>query len=301
MSASDNAFVVNNLTERKIGLTTTNQQLNENVGIASTEISAFKTPCTLIDDEILDRINSINQLKLEIIIISNNAFAASSGNNVLGHPIRTCSISANNSAVESRNFILAGSASTSLVNRGLTQLVINPLTGLPNINPITGLPVVGILTSVVSSAPVYPDRLRAWVFPQLENTSVLNDDAFQGESHQTVTSANTGVGATSVIFVNGIYNGEFSATSLGTYYEITGSGGSVCSSALSQINAKESQIATIRAGLSTLTNGVNSIKSQKTRLQFGNWGSRISIRENNRELDGINAALNVMANIDTFA
>lgn len=292
MSASDNAFVVNNLTERKIGLTTTNQQLNENVGIASTEISAFKAPCTLIDDEILDRINSINQLKLEIIIISNNAFAASSGNNVLGHPIRTCSISASNSAVESRNFIRAGDASTSLVNRGLTQ---------SSINPITGLPVVGILTSVVSSAPVYPDRLRAWVFPQLENTSVLNDDAFQGESHQTVTSTNTGVGATSVIFVNGTYNGEFSATSLGTYYEITGSGGSVCSSALSQINAKESQIATIRAGLSTLTDGVNPIKSQKTRLQFGNWGSRISIRENNRELNGINAALNVMANIDTFA
>jgi hypothetical protein len=291
MSASDNAFVVNELTERKVGLTTTNQQLGENVGIASTEISAFSSPCSEIDSEILDRINLINQLKSEIITISNNAFNVSSGNNVLGFPIRTCSVSASNSTVETRNFILAGTASVSLVNRGLTQTTISP---------ITGDPVVGILTSLVSSAPVYPDRLRAWVYPQLENTSVLNDDAYQGESHQTVTSANTGVGATSVVFVNGTYNGEFSATSLGTYYEITGSGGSVCSSALSQINAKEQQITTIRAGLSTLTNGVNSIKSQKTKLQFGNWGARISIRENNRELDGINAALNVMANIDTF-
>jgi hypothetical protein len=291
MSASDNAFVVNELTERKVGLTTTNQQLGENVGIASTEISAFSSPCSEIDSEILDRINLINQLKSEIITISNNAFNASSGNNVLGFPIRTCSVSASNSTVETRNFILAGTASTSLVNRGLTQTTISP---------ITDDPVVGILTSLVSSAPVYPDRLRAWVYPQLENTSILNDDAYQGESHQTVTSANTGVGATSVVFVNGTYNGEFSATSLGTYYEITGSGESVCSSALSQINAKEQQITTIRAGLSTLTNGVNSIKSQKTNLQFGNWGARISIRENNRELDGINAALNVMANIDTF-
>lgn len=274
MAISDNLFVIDQLTDKKVGLTTVNQRLTNQVSIASTYPDAFQAPASEIDDEVLRRIGTINALKQEIINLSQTAFTS-----VDGFGVPTCGVSSINADLEANNFVRSGSASTAIVVRG------------------TG---AGATTYVVSSAPVFPDLLRAWRFPDLENKTAVNDNPRDNAGYETMTiGSNTGIGQTSVVFQNGNYQGQTSGLSLGTYYEIF-SGAALCNTTVAGIGTRATEIGNIRAGLSTLTNGVDILKEERTRNQLALWGYNYSIEQNTNTISDINDALNIMDDLPSF-
>lgn len=343
-AAEDNAFVIYKLNEKKENLLAANVAFSEHVGTASTEISAYLTPCSIIDSKIIVRIDEINALKTEIISISNEAFNFVSATALDGRidcdddedeikngaPIRSFTFSNNTSVLESRNFIRSGDATTfslqddleNWIGRGETIILDCPEIGYGK----TSSPVA----ETIASAPIYPDRLRAWTFPQLENKVYTDQFYNTGQEYQTIiTNANNfGIGASTVNFVNSSYSGNLSGQPLGTYYEIddlvpdediekwsdlavlseekepTGEVVNKHKNRIAEmknaINNNEQRIETLRQEVQQLCTAVTAIKDQKTDSQIREWEGIRAIAINNETIERINLAIYYTENIDNI-
>jgi hypothetical protein len=283
MSAATVATSIQQLTDRKVGLQTSNitiQGTNSGVagtggliGIGTTAVFYYQSSAGDIDTEILSRVTSINTKKQQIIDLCQEAYDANCG---LGVTVPLPSLDST-----------LGSASWSIVvdNRP---------------GRCTGIG--GTICPFIARTPIYPDLLRAWRLPDLENQSYtgnpddpddIKNDPLNSGGYVTISSgSNLGIGKTTVNFPN-----NSSQSSLGWYYDVSSSG---CSGRRAQINTLISEISTIRTGLSTLTSGVNAIKEQKHSSQLGIWGFKYSLTRNNNEITSINAALNVLNNMGNY-
>lgn len=172
---------------------------------------------------------------------------------------------------------------------------------------------IDILTPI-SRAPVYPDKLRAWQFPELEKgfgasgnagTADLNP-TYPGE-YQTITDQldNAGIGRTSNLFFNGEYNGVFSAVPMGYFYDIVGvntlpvyertdNSNALVEQFSNKISALEAQINVIRTYITEVANGATAVKEQKHGKQLTKWGLEWSYNENERRIALDNDAIEVI-------
>jgi len=345
-AADDNIFVIYKLNEKKENLLNANVLFSDYVGIASTEVSAYLTPCSIIDTKILERINEINALKTEIISISNEAFnfvsaiaingRASCDSDedeiIKGAPIRSFTFSGNTNVLESRTFIRSGDASTFSLENDLENWIGRGKTiVLECEKPPIGFGITfSPVPETIASAPVYPDRLRAWTFPQLENKVYTDQFYNTGQEYQTIiTNANNfGIGASTVNFVNATYGGNLSGQPLGTYYEIdslvpdediekwsnfevlteqeepTGKVVNKHKNRFAEmknaINNNEQRIGILRQEVQQLCTAVTAIKDQKTDAQIREWESIRAIAINNETIDRINLAIYYVENIENI-
>lgn len=308
---SDEVFIVNSLKDRVEQLTVRNERLKKTIGVASTIPPLYKDSAADLDQIIFDRLSKINDLKKKIIEISNKAYNNVSGTNVAGGPYYSCGTDNNLSSYDSRNFILAGTAYTFSAQRGAVGIVTSPtptpVPGQPT--PPPQPPQIVSVPSVVSAAPVYPDTLRAWQFPDLEDgiNNGGNGNPKNNGEYQTVTSANTGIGLTSNLFFNSEYNGVFSGTELGTYYEISGAStippvipNTTSCNIKDQISELEKQIEDLRSGLQEIANGADAIKEEKTRAQMKIWGYEFNYESNVESIIQSTAAINVIESKSQF-
>ena len=325
-------------------LTTRNEQIEIRIGAAGTPIEQFYLSARDIDEIILTEIDKINTLKKEIIKISADAFNAVAGITKVGildperpnvppfsdadyagripDPAKNvgtnwylAEVSSSSSSYDNYNFILNGTSETQNVYRGAVGIgstyvqcdgqTPNPY---PPVSPCSGTETVvenyvDVLTTI-RRAPVYPDKLRAWQFPELENgygssgnagTANLNP-VYPGE-YQTITDQlkNAGIGKTSNLFFNGEYNGVFSAVPMGYFYDIVGvnqipvyhrtdNSNTIVEQFSNKISTLEAQIADIRTYITEVANGATAVKEQKHKKQITKWSLEWSYDENERKI-----------------
>lgn len=230
-------------------------------------------------------------------------------------------VSSSSSSYDKYNFILDGTGETKDFYRGAVGVLTtyfqcdgetpdpyNPpitcfgtLTGFGTLTEVENY--VDVLTTI-TRAPVYPDKLRAWQFPELENgygssgnagTAKLNP-VYPGE-YQTITDQldNAGIGRTTNLFFNGEYNGVFSAVPIGYFYDIVGvnqipfyhrtdNSNTIVEQFSNKISTLEAQIADIRTYITEVANGATVVKEQKHRKQISKWCLEWSYDENERRI-----------------
>lgn len=128
------------------------------------------------------------------------------------------------------------------------------------------------------SAPVYPDILAAWYYPNLETLKSNVDFYRDGETYIKVTNNTLGVGVTAYEFgdeggVTGTVGIVTSSSSLGTYYFFSNID-AIVPGASQKISTLVNEIETLRGEVSDLLsgeNGTNQIRSLKTRAQVDLW------------------------------
>lgn len=281
-------------------LTTRNEQIEIRIGAAGTPIEQFYLSARDIDEIILTEIDKINTIKKEIIKISADAFNAVAGINSIGSDWYLAEISDSPSSYNNYNFILTGTAQTGQSYRGAV-----------------GVNTEGVyinILSPISKAPVYPDRLRAWQFPELEdgygssgNAGTANLNPVYPGEYQTITDQlnNAGIGKTSNLFFNGEYNGVFSAVPMGYFYDIVGvstipvyertdDSNALVDEFAGKISTLEAQIADIRTYITEAANGATAVKEQKHERQLTKWGLEWSYDENERRIAMDNDAIEVI-------
>ena len=143
--SSQDVFILHEFNENTWNLRLSNESLTESIGTASTLPPVFKQSCSEIDQEIIDKINEINEIKREIIEISQRAYNNVSGitkvgvtpsnapnvapfnsnsfegkvpNDETGTDWYSCKVSGNTSTYDRYNFIAPGTVETFDAYRG---------------------------------------------------------------------------------------------------------------------------------------------------------------------------------------
>lgn len=284
MSSATVAISIQQLNDRKAGLQTSNteiQGVNSGtagteglVGIATTSVFYYQSSAADIDVQIRTRINSINTKKQQIVNLCSAALAVPCGLGVT-IPMPTANV---------------GSGSD----------------GVGTAWEVWSSGIVGVNT--IPRAPIYPDTLKAWRFPDLESQTYTGDPNNPSDpkndpvnnagylSIESTTSANLGIGKTTVRFQN-----DTGEARLGWLYDVASTG---CADGngqrRTQINQLITEISNLRTGIATLTAGVNPLKDQKHNAQLSIWGLKYTLTQNNNEITGINAALNVLNNMGSY-
>lgn len=205
-----------------------------------------------------------------------------------------------------------GIASTYIQCNGETPNPYPPLT--PCLGSETIVENYQDILTPISRAPVYPDKLRAWQFPELEKGFGASGNAGTGNlnpvypgEYQTITDQldNAGIGRTSNLFFNGEYNGVFSAVPMGYFYDIVGvstipvykrtdESNALVEEFSGKISALEAQIDEIRTYITEVANGATAVKEQKHGKQIIKWGLEWSYDENERRIAMDNDAIEVI-------
>ena len=283
-------FVVNDIENTTKNLIVRNEQIEESIGTSGTIFPEFKRSCAEIDQEIIDTINEINQIKREIVTISERALNArtnrrnflSIGDNFL------CKVSTDPSSYNKYNFISPGTVELTRAFRGATVFS-------SELNRFIST------DSVITRAPVYPDILQAWFFEQLEgnfeNIGVdeeFPDPTFPGEYQILLPNRNNlGIGKTSNPFFNSELNGVTNYTnSLGFFYDITNTVG-ICN-IRSEIDPLMARINGLRSKVTQLAKGVSQVKKIKTDKQISLWSLYFSKNFNKKTIENNNVAVKVI-------
>ena len=147
---SQDVFILHEFNDSTKNLKLSNQSLSESVSTASTLPPIYKQSCAEIDQEIIDKIDEINEIKREIIEISQRAYSNVTGitkvgvtpsnapdvppfnrsdypgkvpNNETGTPWYSCKVSTNTSSYNRYNFIAPGTVETFDAFRGEVEEV----------------------------------------------------------------------------------------------------------------------------------------------------------------------------------
>lgn len=232
--SSQDVFILHEFNENTRNLRLSNESLTESIGIASTLPSIFKQSCGEIDQEILDKIDEINEIKREIIEISqraynnvtgitsvgitpsnapnvapfnSNSFEGKVPNDETGTDWYSCKVGGNTSNYDRYNFIAPGTVETFDAYRGEveeagTYYICN---GIPQVNPcpVSGIQFIGTQEEVITykrklttitRAPVYPDTLRAWFFENLEDLNSNVLNPLEPAEYQTLAANRNNLG-----------------------------------------------------------------------------------------------------------
>lgn len=218
-----------------------------------------------LDQEALKKVSQINDRKRKILTIINNSRSKVSTRNAYIRDIAT----AQSNPVASK-----------IVDVGFTtfrydcQTITQILSG--------GSALETTVCNVGVSAPVYPDILVAWQYPNVESLAVDGEFYKQDESYVLVTNDNLGVGATVRTFGEesgatgsiGVGLKTTFSSPLGTYYYFNNID-AITPGASSQISTLVNEIESLRGELNTflvgIGSGVNEIRSLKSKTQVDLW------------------------------
>lgn len=181
---------VQSLQAKKSLLETSNSNIPQAVGIASSAKSLYVAPAQLFDQLALDKISIINSKKTTIVSGLDGSCILSNDNG-----INYADLKAN----VTTNFgnIIVGSADTAIAND------------------------VGLAgTFTVGYATVRQDVWRGYYYPQIQNENYATPNPLEGQDWITITSSNLGIGVSVGLWQN--YSG---GTLIGKVYSLNVSGG----------------------------------------------------------------------------
>lgn len=210
-----------------------------------------------LDEDILDRIQIINNKKQEIVSIIGNVFSANPNSVV--------------STVGSVTIPTAEGAEKVVYVAGMEQFVIDP-----------GPPVIiqGVRTKI------FPDILASWQYPNVETLNISSNFYKQGEGYVSVGSTNLGIGVTAYEFGDaaGSTGTNLGITSIGIvttanaslgYYYFYNNLSSVDAGAAASISTLVTEIEALRVGISSDLNnaqdGTNKLRNLKSQTNIDLW------------------------------
>lgn len=273
------SFVLNDLKNKKSSLIISNEQIDESIGISVTIPQTFKTSSAEIDQEIIDNLNEINNIKREIVKISQDAFNNISGITSANTPLFSCEVSSDVSSYNKYNFVAPETVESFKSFRG--KVVFDTLT-----NSFIGT------ESTITRVPIYPDILQAWFFDELEGNLInvssgsgFRDPILSGEYQILLSERNNlGIGKTSNPFFNSEFNGVTNfSNSIGFFYDIIESNNNssvgICN-IRSQIDPLMARINGLRSKVTELSEGVSKIKHVKHLEQLSLWSLHFTKADN---------------------
>ena len=307
--SSQDVFILHEFNENTRNLRLSNESLTESIGTASTLPPIFKQSCGEIDQEIIDKIDEINEIKREIIEISQRAYNNVSGitkvgvtpsnapnvapfnlnsfegkvpNDETGTDWYSCKVSGNTSTYDRYNFIAPGTVETFDAYRGEveeagTYYICN---GIPQELPcpVTGIEVIGIQEEVITykrklttitRAPVYPDTLRAWFFENLEDLNPNVLNPLEPAEYQTLAANRNNLGIGKTS--NLFFNQEFNGVR--NYTSSLGFFYDITGPsdipAHVKDNSNRNEICSVRAQVDPLMARINGLRARVTELATG--------------------------------
>jgi hypothetical protein len=233
-----------------------NDDLPTYVSVAASTAEKFRLPAAALDNIVLPKVTSINNLKVDIIALGGSVGFSSD----------------------------CYSSNTADVTAIYGDLAVGITTALGSTFGITGLGTMGI----VAYGTVYYDRLRAWNYPKLETQDASGENPFADESWVTISSGNVGTGRSSdyAINDNGVMSIVFAFSSTG--------GCSGNAPTLASITSKRGQIATIRSGIASDTNSATLVKKYRMDYKLKQWSYSRTVATNNAEAAAINGVLGII-------
>lgn len=217
-----------------------------------TKLNNYVVVVKALDQDILDRLQIINNKKQEIVTIIDDVFTNYSDSN----PLRT-----------SKSFTDTV-ADKVVYMAGISTFTYGTPTGNPPVYPI------GV------RGQVYPDIIAAWHYPNLDTLDVDKVFYKDGEKFITVTNANLGVGVTAYEFGNaagatGIIGLVTTSNASLGYYYFWSNLSSVDAGAATSISNIVTEIELLRVGInSSLTDtvdGDNKVRGLKSQIQVDLW------------------------------
>jgi hypothetical protein len=216
-----------------------------------------------LDQEALRLLDEINDRKISILTIINNARSK---------------VSTRNAYVRSIETAQSNPVASKIVDVGFSTFRYDCQTITQILN--VGTAIQTTVCNVGVRAPVYPDILVAWQYPNIESLVVDVDFYKQDEGYVSVTNQNLGIGVTILTFgeesgVTGSIGLKTTFSSpLGTYYYFTNID-SITPGASSEISALVNEIESLRGELNTflvgIGSGVNEIRALKSKTQVDLW------------------------------
>lgn len=231
------------------------------IGIASDTLQKWIAPCEYIDDILVETVSSINLKKQQIVNICTSASA--------GNPT-ACSLSATTAGVTA----VYASVTNGTVAVGIAT----------NFGNNVGL----ASTAVVGYGVMNADTLVAYRYPKLESGDFATDNPVENGGNVTITSSNIGIGKENTFSQN-------DGTNLGYVFAITGGSGS-CTGWASSITSLINEIATLRTGITSYINAVNTVKGYKNSAQLEYWSYNKVVNDSNSTISGNNDALVILSN-----
>lgn len=204
-----------------------------------------------LDQDVLDKIQIINNKKQEIVTIIGNVFSANPG-----------SIE---STIGSVTVPTTEGAEKIAYMAGMEEFVVSP--GPPS--EVTGV-----------RAKIFPDILAAWQYPNVESLNVSQVFYRTGEGYVSVGATNLGIGVTAYEFGNaagatGMIGLVTTANASLGYYYFYNNLSSVNSGAATSIANLVTEIETLRVGINTTltnsTDGTNKVRGLKSNAQVDLW------------------------------
>lgn len=244
------------LEARKSILETSNSNIPQAVGIASSSKSLYIAPAQLFDQLALDKVTLINNKKTTIV----SGLGAS------------CVITT------ADGFSAADLKSNVTANFG------NIITGSPDtaIGTAVGLGT----TSIVGYATVRQDAWRGYYYPSVENEDYTTNSPLEGQDWITITSLNLGIGVSVSLWDN--YSG---GSIIGTVYSISTTSCAGYATSLALLN---SQITALRSGIATYRSAGNIMKDLKTDYDLQIWAYNRTIQTNNDTIAGLSSAISLL-------
>lgn len=204
-----------------------------------------------LDEDILERIQIINDKKQEIVTIIDNVF------NTTNTPL-----------ISNKNSVSDPIAEKVVYMAGISTFTYGTPTGNPPVYPI------GV------RGEIFPDILVSWQYPNVESLNINTDFYRTGEGYVTVTPANLGIGITAYEFGDAAGETGFiglvttSNSSLGYYY-FWSDLSSVDANAATSISTLVTEIEDLRVGINSSLNdaqdGMNQIRNFKGNAQIDLW------------------------------
>lgn len=231
------------------------------IGIASDTLQKWIPPAEYIDDVLVGILSSINLKKQQIVNICADASA--------GDPT-ACTLSDNETGVSD---VYASVANGTVAVGIATDFGDN--VGLAS-------------TAVVGYGVMNADTLVAFRYPKLESGDFSTDNPVENGADVGITTSNAGIGKENTFTQN---NG----TNLGNVFAITGGGGS-CTGWASSITDLINEIATLRTGVTTYIDAVNSVKGYKHAAQLDYWSYNKVVNDSNSIVSDNDNILTILSN-----
>jgi len=244
------------LEAKKSILETSNSNIPQAVGIASSSKSLYIAPAQLFDQLALDKVTIINNKKTTIV----------TGLGV------SCAVTT------------ADGFSASDLKSNVTANFGNIITGSPDtaIGTAVGLGT----TSIVGYATVRQDAWRGYYYPPIEDEDYTTNSPLEGQDWITITSSNLGIGVSVSLWEN--YSG---GTVIGTVYSISTTSCAGYATSLALLN---SQITALRSGIATYRSAGNIMKDLKTKYDLQIWAYNRTIQTNNDTIAGLSSAITLL-------
>jgi len=241
---------------KKSNLETSNSNIPQAVGIASSSKSLYVNPAKLFDQLALDKVSIINNKKTTIV----SGLAAS------------CVITTAD-GFSSSDLISNVTANFGNIIVGSAAVAIGTSVGLGT-------------TSIVGYATVRQDVWRGYYYPPVQNENYTTNNPFDGQDWITITSSNLGIGVSVSLWEN------YSAgTVIGNVYSISTTSCAGYATSLALLN---SQITALRSGIATYRSAGNIMKDLKTSYDLQIWAYNKTITKNNDTVAGLSSAISLL-------